>query len=549
MADVPWIGDKMVEKILDYLKSLPPKFMEWWNKFTSKQKTAIIAIALGVIVAFAILITVVTRTQYVVLMTCTDTAQASEVENTLKGADIQYKVSDNALVFSVNKKQLSEANLALGSSGIIADEYSSLGDVVGGSLSTTESDKRKLYVAYLEKKLARDIEQQSFVDKATVNLHIPEDDGTLISNKEESSAQVTLKLNGQCTAEQASALARAVQTAVGNDGTDRVVIMDTDGNLLFAGGEDTTLGGLASSQLTLKTDAENQVGNAVKKVLGNTNEFDLVEVATNLTLNFSDTQKVTTTYTPADGQAQGVLSHESSYESSSEGGTGLIPGTDSNVEQTYVYESGGGSSSTVSEFEKDYLPNTETVTQSIPAGGIVYDQSSVAVTAIKYNVIKEKDAKAQGLLDGITWDEYKAANDTKTKLTVDEELYSVVADASGIPTSNITIVAYEEPFFVDKEKGAFDISNILQIGLIVIILGLLAMVVLRSLQSDKKKEQPEEEEELSVEKMLQSTPAEVLDEIEEDKKPETVRVIEDFVDRNPEAVANLLRNWLAEDWG
>ena len=75
------------------------------------------------------------------------------------------------------------------------------------------------------------------------------------------------------------------------------------------------------------------------------------------------------------------------------------------------------------------------------------------------------------------------------------------------------------------------------------------MVVLRSLQSDKKKEQPEEEEELSVEKMLQSTPAEVLDEIEEDKKPETVRVIEDFVDRNPEAVANLLRNWLAEDWG
>ena len=77
MADVPWIGDKMVEKILDYLKSLPPKFMEWWNKFTSKQKTAIIAIALGVIVAFAILITVVTRTQYVVLMTCTDTTQAS----------------------------------------------------------------------------------------------------------------------------------------------------------------------------------------------------------------------------------------------------------------------------------------------------------------------------------------------------------------------------------------------------------------------------------------------------------------------------------------
>jgi flagellar M-ring protein FliF len=58
----------------------------------------------------------------------------------------------------------------------------------------------------------------------------------------------------------------------------------------------------------------------------------------------------------------------------------------------------------------------------------------------------------------------------------------------------------------------------------------------------------EEEEELSVESLLQSTP-EVLEDIELGEKSETRKLIEKFVDENPEAVANLLRNWLSEDWG
>ena len=59
----------------------------------------------------------------------------------------------------------------------------------------------------------------------------------------------------------------------------------------------------------------------------------------------------------------------------------------------------------------------------------------------------------------------------------------------------------------------------------------------------------EPEEELSVESLLQSTPAEVLEDIELEEKSETRKLIEKFVDENPEAVASLLRNWLTEDWG
>ena len=198
----------------------------------------------------------------------------------------------------------------------------------------------------------------------------------------------------------------------------------------------------------MKQQAEAVVRNEVRKVLQGTNAFDLVEVASNLTLDFSYTEKTQTTYTPADGQTQGVLSHESSYEAETEGGTALVPGTDTNGNDTYVYENGGNSSSSVTQFDKDYLPNSETVVQTVPAGAIMYDKSSIVVTAICYRVMKEEDAKKQGLLDGIDWETYKSQNSERTKLEVDQDLYSVVSDASGISVDDITIVAYEEPFYV-----------------------------------------------------------------------------------------------------
>ncbi len=539
----------MFEKLIDKLKELPPKFLAWWNKFTRNQKVMIISVALGVIAAFAILIAVVTRTQYVHIITCENATQASQVQELLSANNIDYKVSESGLVFSIDKTKVSEANILLGSNNILTDPYSDLDNVLATSLSTTEADKQKMYTAYRENKLKKDLESLSFVDTASVNMFVPENDGTLIRNNKESSVQITLGLSGECSPENATAIARMAKTVVGNDTTDNIVIIDRNGNLLFSGGDESSLAGYATSTLSLKQEAERVVRNDVSNVLLGTKEFDYVVVSPSLVLDLSSQEVQKTTYTPADGQTQGLLSHETSYEAEAEGGTALIPGTDSNVEQntTYVYENGGGNSSTVTQFEKDYLPNTETVLQSIPAGGIKYDESSIAVTAIRLKVIKEEDVKAQGLLDEMSWDEYKLANGERTKLEVDEDYYSLISDASGISKSDITVVAYEEPFFVDKSIANFNWTNIIQIALIVIIMILLALVVLRTLKGEKKGE--EEVEEISVEKLLQTMPEEQLEDIDLEAKSETRKMIEKFVDENPEAVANLLRNWLSEDWG
>ncbi len=84
----------------------------------------------------------------------------------------------------------------------------------------------------------------------------------------------------------------------------------------------------------------------------------------------------------------------------------------------------------------------------------------------------------------------------------------------------------------------------MQILLIIVILALLAFVVLRSMKSEKHEE---EEEELTVETLLQSDVA--LEEISSENESEEKKLVGKFVEENPEAAANLLRNWLNEDWG
>ena len=99
--------------MVDKLKEIPKKILEWWNKFTSKQKTIVISVVAGVIVAFAILITLLTRPVYELLVTCETTKEASQITDLLEEASpvITYKVSDDGFQVQVLKSQVSQANL------------------------------------------------------------------------------------------------------------------------------------------------------------------------------------------------------------------------------------------------------------------------------------------------------------------------------------------------------------------------------------------------------------------------------------------------------
>ncbi len=537
---------------MERIRELYNRIKEWWLKFTVRQRTIIISIAVGVVIAIAVLVTVLTRKNYVVLVTCETTKEASEITELLDANSMDYKTNTEGTQISILDKQESQANLLLGANNIPTQTYS-IDNVTAGGFSTTESDKQKRYKVFLQNAIAETLEANENIRKAIVQLDIPEDDGTLIASDKESFASITLELEGEIDEDAANALARAVATALGNETTANIAIIDTEGNLLFSGEDQNSGvsgGTTANSQLSMKKKAEDLVRGEVRSVLLGTELYDNIEIATNLDLDFSKTEIVDHHFTPAEDQTQGVLSHESIYSSEATGGVAGVPGTtsnDSDHDTTYVMQDYNTSSETVSEESRDYLPNEKMETKTIPPGLIQYSTSSISVAAKRLKVYKEEDVKAQGLLTDMTWDEYKAANSEQKKLDVDDDIYAVVQTATGIPRANISVVAYEVPVFIDKEGMPVDATDLIQILIILIILGLLAFVILRSMKSGKPEEEPEEE--LSVESLLQSTPAENLEDIELQEKSEARKMIEKFVDENPEAAANLLRNWLQEEWG
>lgn len=532
----------------DRVRELLNRILEWWNKFSARQKTFIIAATAGVIVAIAVLMTLLLQPTYILLLNAETTREASEVVDLLESENIQYKVSDDGLQIRVNKKQQSNASLLLGANNIQAYTYT-MDNVTSGGFSTTESDKQKRYELYMETRLADDmIGKYSSVKSAVVDLTVPENNGTLLSSDQDTSVWIVLELaDDEFTTDTAAALAKGVSVAVGNKTEESIVITDTKGNMLFAGDTTYSASGTASSQLSVKTQWENTVKSGVRQVLLGTNEFDKIEVASNLDLSFSTSKTTDHEYYVSGDNSEGYLSQERTYSSNNVNDGGGLPGTDSNNETIeYEYRDYTSSSSSVEEEERKYLPSERiTETEGLP-GAINYSSSTIAVTGIRFNIIREEDVRAQGLLDGgITWEEYKLNHAEGERIAVDDDMYEVVAKATGFPRENIAFVARTENVFIDREGLNISTSDVIQVVLIIIILALLAFVVLRSMRADKTAEQPEE---LSVETLLQSQPEVAIEDIGTEKLSETRMMIEKFVDENPELAANLLRNWLNQGW-
>lgn len=536
----------MAENILGKLKEIWGKIVAWWGKFTSKQKTLVIAIAAGVVVAFVILYAILTSPNYTLLQQCSSTKEASQVTAVLDSANIDYRVSDDGLQIKVPKRSLSTAKISLGASGITPDGYT-VEQALQGNFTVTEADKAKKYKLALESQFETDIVSMfPAIKRCTVTLYLPENDGTLLSKDEEAGAAIYLNIDGDFNSKHAANLAKSVATILGCKNTNTITIMDSDANILYSGEDLTSAAGSATSQLGVKKEAEDILNVGVKKVLGGTGVFGDIKVTSNLVIDFSSTEKTTHDYTTTEGHAQGLLSEKQTYTEESSGSSGGPPGTDSNTETSYQYQDNSSSNTTIEELYEKYLPNEAIESISIPAGRIMSSQSSIAVSSTNYIVVKEDDIKKQGLLDGITWEEYKEANKARKPISVTEEMIKLVSDASGIPEEKISIMAFEENFFVDSEGLGIDVYDVAQIALIVIILALLAITLLKGMKTEKAKD---ETEELSVETLLQSTPESTLDDIELEEVSETRRLIEKFVDENPEAVAILLRNWLNDGWG
>ncbi len=533
------------------LRQILDRIVETWKNWTKKQKTIIISSVAVIIVAVAIVVYVLNRPDYQVLTTCKDYTEINSVTSALDEAGYSdYVIDDKTMVVRVPKSNLTNAKMAIASADIKSDGYT-FEDAMNSSFTTTESDKTKQYQHYLESKFKNDLETMDGIKSATVNVSLADETNSFYANSAEASVGVTLHTTKEISDEMAESIANLLATSVGNKTTENITIVDNTGKTLFSGmsNASSNSGYSYPSRQKYKGMIEATVKNSMRQNLLSTGLYDDVQMTLNYVLDWDTVNTIAKEYS-TQGDKQSIF--DSAYIEKSEGMTGAsgTPGTTSNDDDTtYEITDGYGNTSTYSVENYDYLPNELVTTTEKEPGSIIYDSSTLSVTFIDNIIYNEEECKELGYLDNMSWDEFKSQNSQPVLLEVDENWIDSISKGTGIDAENISVMAYQRPYFEDAPGGALlkNATFWLQIVLAIVILGLLAFVVIRSARPLTVEEK---EPELSVEEMLASTREKqaAVDDIDIQEKSETRKAIEKFVDENPEAVALLLRNWLNEGW-
>ncbi len=535
------------------VQEIPAKIVEFWNRYTSRQKTIIISVICVVLVLIGVMAYLVSRPTWTRFQQFGNLEDASSMVKALDDQGIANKSSKDGLTLYVHDQDMTKAFYCM-SDNNLTDKGYTWDDAFNNSISTTESEKNQKRVLALQSELKASMIQYSFIDDAKVFIDVPESTYSILDEENVTSVTAMVDVNQknekQLTSDVAQNLAYWLANAVGTD-VDHVIINDYNGKCLYNGftsdglGGDLTGGSTEYCERLRNTIASNLVDLLVRC------GYDDVQVGTQgIQFNMNKIETLTKKYSVADGRDYGYPTNY--VHSTNEGSSGTvsgIPGTDSNDndETDYVINDGNSNSSS-QEYEKlTGLLTDETIEnikQEKPA--IQLDQSSLGIVVTRYKIYDEAQLEKDGTLDNMTFDEFMAQNNQTTTFTVPNTEIQLLSSASGVAAGSITVVGYEVPKFVQKTTKSRSISDYLMIILAVLIIALLIFVVVRGTAPVAV---ADEEPELSVEQLLATTKEnQSLEDIEFSDKSETRKMIEKFVDENPEAVAQLLRNWISDDW-
>lgn len=537
----------MPEQIKKYLA----KAKELWEKLNSRQKKIFISSAAFIAVAIIILVFVMTRKEYETLIACSSATEASEVKKLLDDhPEIHYNIKGNNKVFEVLKADYQNAFYLLVENDVPSSGYTWESITANNSWSTTNSERKYQEKLLKESKIESILKMYENIKNARVELSIPEESYSVLHKNEETTANVTLELSGRLPDGIGEELAKTIAYMIGNETTEHIIIMDTKLNVVFSGtsGSDKNIYNL-TGQAAHTAQLENALSGKLSTLLLSLGPYNVATVVPSLRVDYNVTNTKRTTYSIPDDREEGYKTKY--YYTYTEGAyTGGEVGAASNdSEEGTTYELNNGGTTSYSTTIQELYAINEVVEQIQGESGVIQlDDSGLAVSLTIYRAYDEDELRARGELDEMTFEEFKAAHEDIISIEPHDALYSMLEAASGIPIANIHITINQVPFFQGSIKEGFNFVRYIPLFILAVIVGLLAFVVFRSTRAV---EVTEMEPELSVEALLEATrqQEQPLEDIEFNEKSEARKVIERFVDDNPDAVAILLRNWLDNGWG
>lgn len=247
-----------------------------------------------------------------------DDLTAASVELSRVGVPYQTRSEDGVLL--VPSEKVAVARMTLAQAGLPrtgAFQLKGFELLDQASLTTSDFLQRTNYWRALQGELARSIATLDPIANARVHLNLPQPTVFEERQKEPSaSVVVALKPGRSLSKEQAQAIVFLVSRAVEGLKPENVVVLDTQGNLVWAEGAPGRELASAGEFLSLRWQAERQIERRLQDLLDRTLGVGRASVQVSVELATDARKTESELYLPAEGSNQGIpATHSETQES------------------------------------------------------------------------------------------------------------------------------------------------------------------------------------------------------------------------------------------
>ena len=527
------------------VKKIAASVKERWKSLSRKIKILLGAGLLGVVVALAIIIAVVSNQPYATLFADLNQTDMSAILTYLSDNGItQYKVEDDTILVPESQEAALKAQVLQAgypSSGYGYDTYF---DNVGSL--TTESERNQVTLYALQDRMQAVIRNFDGVKDAAVLL-TPGEDNTYVldsSNKVDASAAVTVTMQDgkTLTDNQVKAIRSLVSSGLAGLNVENVTISDTYGNTYSDGDDFSNLQDTSALKMKLEEQWNNNIRTRVMQALLPLYGEGNVQVSVNTVVDVDRTYTDSTDYTLedwAEGNDDGIIGSQIWDDQ-------IVRGTEETV--------GGVAGTTTNSDVNTY------VTEQLQPDGTEEVISSSGQTDRLVDTEKQQVERTAGYISDVMVS--VTINQAVAGSTNTADLYSHVGRAAGISQADqlekISILVapfYQEeadtPILVPEEMPQWAIYAAIGGGILFLVL-LILFLVIRRIRRKKRRRQAEEEAAQLVGALQMEVPVETKPDIMEmqtEKSMELRQDVRKFAEENPEIAAQMVKNWLREGEG
>jgi len=311
--------------------NLSSGFTNMWNRLGTTARMTLSAGAVVCVAIAALVLWWAMRTDYQVLFSNLEPADASAVVQALKTQKVIYHLENEGRTITVPADRVYETRLALMSSGMPLTGGVGFEIFDRQGLGATEQSQRVTYQRALQGELARTIGALEHVRQARVLLVLPE--STLFKRdqqKARAAVSLILEQGARLQSDQILGVQRLVAASVNGLDVDQVVISDQRGVTLSASQEGSLQAAASGTRLKLKTDAEEYFTRKITAMLEHVVGPGQAIVSVDATLNFDQITRSLQSLVPLDSadpaKGGGILhrreSHSSGTSGTDDGGDG-----------------------------------------------------------------------------------------------------------------------------------------------------------------------------------------------------------------------------------